>query len=140
MRHCDCISRSAAARIGGCRRVAQPVYELPVNRAVSEGLPAEFFDDQVERFELSFEGLTRFDVAVARRSTVPITLDLEDVGRRGEDDEVAIYYRRLEALQHVAKHAGNDASVRSTPGEGATVEGRLALQVHDPAREGVANV
>jgi signal transduction histidine kinase len=40
---------------------------------------------------------------------VPLTVDLEDVGRLSEDRETAIYYCCLEALQNVAKHAGDDA-------------------------------
>lgn len=47
---------------------------------------------------------------VARRSTVPLTIGIEDVGRLSEDCEAAVYYCCLEALQNVAKHAGDDAS------------------------------
>ena len=36
--------------------------------------------------------------------------DIEDVGRLSEDCEAAVYYCCLEALQNVAKHAGDDAS------------------------------
>ncbi|MGZ4370988.1 MAG: histidine kinase [Gaiellaceae bacterium] len=46
----------------------------------------------------------------ARRSTVPVTTELEDVGRFSEDCEAAVYYCCLEALQNVAKHAGDDAA------------------------------
>lgn len=46
----------------------------------------------------------------ARRSTVPITTEIEDVGRLSEDCEAAVYYCCLEALQNVAKHAGTDAA------------------------------
>jgi signal transduction histidine kinase len=138
---------------------------------------------------LAEQGLVAALQEAVRRSTVPITLDLEDVGRLPEDDEVAIYYCCLEALQNVAKHAGGDASawlrlwrdrwavhfavsddgfgftpgrkatgagltnmadrigavdgsfsLRSAPGEGTTVEGRLALHARDRAGEEVANV
>jgi signal transduction histidine kinase len=113
----------------------------------------------------------------ARRSTVPVALDVEDVGRFSEDCEAAVYYCCLEALQNVDKHAGPDAvaslrlwrdgrvvafsvsddgvgfdvlpgargagltnmadrmgavggllNVRSAPGEGTTVEGRLPVE------------
>jgi signal transduction histidine kinase len=113
----------------------------------------------------------------ARRSTVPVTLDVADVGRFSEDCEAAVYYCCLEALQNVDKHAGPDAtallrlwrdgrvlrfsvtddgvgfdarpgangagltnmadrmgavgglvSVRSVPGSGTTVEGRLPVE------------
>jgi signal transduction histidine kinase len=111
---------------------------------------------------------------------VPLTVDLGDVGRLSEDRETAIYYCCLEALQNVAKHAGDDAeallrlwrdrnavrfavsdnglgfvprpahngagltnmsdrigavggtlSVRSTPGEGTTILGRVAIETSD---------
>src|SRR5881394_106480 len=58
---------------------------------------------------LADEGLEAALREVARRSTVPLTVDLEDVGRLSEDCETAIYYCCLEALQNVAKHAGEDA-------------------------------
>jgi signal transduction histidine kinase len=59
---------------------------------------------------LADEGLDAALREVARRSTVPLTVDLEDVGRLSEDRETAIYYCCLEALQNVAKHAGDDAA------------------------------
>jgi signal transduction histidine kinase len=46
----------------------------------------------------------------ARRSTVPVTTEIDDVGRFSEDCEAAIYYCALEALQNIAKHAGDDAA------------------------------
>ena len=46
----------------------------------------------------------------ARRSTVPVTTEIEDVGRFSEDCEAAVYYCCLEALQNIAKHAGDDAA------------------------------
>lgn len=58
---------------------------------------------------LADEGLDAALREVARRSTVSLTVDLEDVGRLSEDRETAIYYCCLEALQNVAKHAGDDA-------------------------------
>jgi signal transduction histidine kinase len=122
----------------------------------------------------------------ARRSTVPVTLEVGDVGRFSEDCESAVYYCCLEALQNVDKHAGHDAvaslrlwrdgrtlafsvsddgagfdlrlgmrgagltnmadrmgavggflNVRSEPGGGTTVEGRLPVEARD---RGVGNV
>ena len=116
----------------------------------------------------------------ARRSIVPVALDVTDVGRFSEDCEAAVYYCCLEALQNVDKHAGYDAaaslrlwregrvvhfavcddgdgfdallamrgagltnmadrmgavggllSVRSAPGKGTTVEGRLPVEAQD---------
>src|SRR4051812_27637531 len=129
---------------------------------------------------LADEGLEAALREVARRSTVPLTVDLQDVGRFSEDREPAIYYCCLEALQNVAKHAGDDAqallrlwpdrkavrftvsdngvgfvprpaakgagltnmtdrigavggtlSVRSSPGEGTTVLGGVAIEASD---------
>jgi signal transduction histidine kinase len=129
---------------------------------------------------LADEGLVAAFREAARWSTVPLTVDLEDVGRLSEEREAAIYYCCLEALQNVAKHAGDDASaslrlwrdrrtvhfsvsddgvgfevgsngrgagltnmsdrigavggtlaVRSAPGEGTTVEGRISVEPTD---------
>jgi signal transduction histidine kinase len=129
---------------------------------------------------LAEEGLVPALKEAGRRSSVPVVLELENIGRLDEDSEVAVYYCCLEALQNVAKHAGSEASVRlrlwrdrwavrfsvtddgvgfvptrsatgagltnmadrieavggsvsirSAPGEGTTVEGRLALQKRD---------
>ena len=59
---------------------------------------------------LADEGLEAALREIARRSTVPLTVDLEDVGRLSEDRETAIYYCCLEALQNVAKHGGDGAA------------------------------
>ena len=153
------------------------------------GLAADF-DDALDELRsaahgiypplLADEGLAAALREVARRSTVPLTVDLADVGRLSEDRETAIYYCCLEALQNVAKHAGDDAeallrlwrdrnavrfavsdnglgfvprpahngagltnmtdrigavggtlSVRSTPEEGTTVLGGVAIETSD---------
>jgi signal transduction histidine kinase len=80
---------------------------------------AEDFDDALDELRsaahgiypplLADEGLDAALREVARRSSVPLTVDLEDVGRLSEDCETAVYYCCLEALQNVAKHAGDDA-------------------------------
>jgi signal transduction histidine kinase len=129
---------------------------------------------------LADEGLEAALREVARRSSVPLSVDLEDVGRLSEDRETAIYYCCLEALQNVAKHAGENAvaslrlwrdrkavrflvsddgvgyvsrpstngagltnmadrmgavggtlTVRSTPGEGTTVQGGVTSEASD---------
>ena len=58
---------------------------------------------------LAHEGLVAALRDVGHRSVVPLTLEIADVGRLSEDREAAIYYCCLEALQNVAKHAGEDA-------------------------------
>ena len=83
-----------------------------------DGLAADF-DDALDELRstahgiypplLADEGLDAALREVARRASVPLTVDLEDVGRLPEDRETAIYYCCLEALQNVAKHAGEDA-------------------------------
>ncbi len=153
------------------------------------GIAADF-DDALEDLRstahgiypplLADEGLEPALREIARRSSVQLTVELEDVGRLSEDSETAIYYCCLEALQNVAKHAGDDAvaslrlwrdqravrfsvsddgvgfvprsavkgagltnmadrigavggmlSVRSTPGEGTKVLGRVAIEASD---------
>jgi signal transduction histidine kinase len=61
---------------------------------------------------LADEGLGAALREVARRSPVPLTVDLEDVGRLSEECETAIYYCCLEALQNVAKHGGDGAAAK----------------------------
>jgi signal transduction histidine kinase len=138
---------------------------------------------------LSEEGLAAALREAARRSTVPITIGVEDVGRLSEECETAVYYCCLEALQNVAKHAGEEAvaslrlwrdgravcfsvvddgvgfvpsprrgdvgltnmadrigavggslAIRSEPGEGATVEGRVTAQAPDPVKNHLLRV
>jgi signal transduction histidine kinase len=50
-------------------------------------------------------GLAPAIKALARRSSVPVELDLADVGRLPEDVEVAAYYVVAEALANAAKHS-----------------------------------
>ena len=162
-------------------------------RAAARGRLAELaadFDDALDELRsaahgiypplLADEGLEAALREVARRWTVPLNVDLEDVGRLSEDRETAIYYCCLEALQNVAKHAGDDAvaslrlwrdpkavrfsvgdngvgfvsrpgakgagltnmadrigavggtlAVRSAPGEGTTVVGRVTIEASD---------
>jgi signal transduction histidine kinase len=131
---------------------------------------------------LAEEGLGAALREAARRATVPLTIGVEDVGRLSEECETAIYYCCLEALQNVAKHAGEEAVaalrvwregrvvyfsvvddgvgfvrnltgqdvgltnmadrigavggslvIRSAPGEGTTVEGRVTAEARDRA-------
>lgn len=58
---------------------------------------------------LAHEGLVAALREIGHRSSVPLRFELGDVGRLSEDRESAIYYCCLEALQNVAKHAGEDA-------------------------------
>jgi signal transduction histidine kinase len=139
---------------------------------------------------LSDGGLAPALQEAAHRSTVPLALEIDDdVGRLSEDCEVAIYYSCLEALQNVAKHAGEGAAaslrlwrdpravrfsvsddgagfvlngggrgagltnmsdrlgavggtlvVRSAPGEGTTVEGRVETESSNGAGRDVRHL
>jgi signal transduction histidine kinase len=138
---------------------------------------------------LADEGLVAALKEVARRASVPVGVDLADLGRLPEDQETAVYYCCLEALQNVAKHAGDDAAatlrlwrdrttvrfsvsddgigfaprqsargaglmnmadrmgavggmlvVRSEPGQGTTVEGRITIETTDRAGRDVVRI
>jgi signal transduction histidine kinase len=138
---------------------------------------------------LSDEGLTAALREAARRSTVPITVGVEDVGRLSEECETAVYYCCLEALQNVTKHGGEHAVaclrlwrdgravcfsvvddgvgfvptrgragsglmnmsdrigavggalvIRSAPGEGTTVEGRVAVETRELAQNDLLRI
>jgi signal transduction histidine kinase len=163
-----------------------------------EGL-GENFDDALDELRsvahgiypplLADEGLVAALMEVARRASVPVGLELADVGRMPEDHETAVYYCCLEALQNVAKHAGDDAAatmrlwrdrtavrfsvsddgvgfvprqsargaglmnmtdrigavggtlvVRSEPGEGTKVEGRIMIETADGSVQDVLRV
>ena len=157
------------------------------------------FDDALEELRalahgiypplLSEEGLAAALREAARRSTVPLSIGVEDVGRLSEECETAVYYCCLEALQNVAKHAGEEAVaelrlwkdgravcfavvddgvgfipnprrgdvgltnmadrigavggslvIRSEPGEGATVEGRVTGHAPEPVKNHLLRV
>jgi signal transduction histidine kinase len=82
---------------------------------------------------LSEAGLAPALRALARRSTVPIDVDVRLDGRSPEEVEVAAYYIASEALTNVAKHA------QATVVELAAVhtDGVLTLEVRDDGVGGV---
>jgi signal transduction histidine kinase len=59
---------------------------------------------------LAEEGLDAALREAARRSAAPVTVRIESPGRLLPECETAVYYCCLEALQNVAKHAGEDAA------------------------------
>jgi GAF domain-containing protein len=70
--------------------------------------------------------------ALARRSGVPVSLDVRVKGRLPEPVEVAAYYAVAEALTNIAKYAGASAAeVEATAGEGV-----LQVWVRDDGRGG----
>ena len=96
---------------------------------------------------LAEQGLVMALRAQAARSPVPVALEAGQVGRYPQDAESTVYFCTLEALQNVAKHAkasavtvrlsglrgmsdrlaahGGTLAVRSRPGQGTTITGRL---------------
>jgi GAF domain-containing protein len=70
--------------------------------------------------------------ALARRSAVPVRLDIQVAGRLPEPVEIAAYYAVSEALTNIAKHArASSAEVEVTAGEGI-----LHVRVRDDGRGG----
>jgi signal transduction histidine kinase len=70
--------------------------------------------------------------ALARRSAVPVSLDVRVEGRLSEPVQVAAYYTVAEALTNIAKYAGASAAeVEATTGEGV-----LQVRVRDDGRGG----
>lgn len=55
---------------------------------------------------LTERGLVAAVQSTARRSAVPVTLDVDGVGRESQQVEAAAYFCILEALTNAAKHAG----------------------------------
>jgi signal transduction histidine kinase len=69
---------------------------------------------------------------LARRSAVPVCLDIEVEGRLPEPVEIAVYYTVSEALTNAAKHArATAADVHVTTGDGI-----LQLSIRDNGRGG----
>ena len=61
---------------------------------------------------LADKGLPDALASAARRSTLPVTVVTDGLGRYGADAEATVYFCVLEALQNAGKYAGDDASVR----------------------------
>jgi signal transduction histidine kinase len=81
---------------------------------------------------LSRGGLRPALRALARRSAVPVTLDVQVTGRLTEPVEIAAYYAVSEALTNTAKHAyASAAEVKVAAGEGV-----LRVSVRDDGRGG----
>jgi signal transduction histidine kinase len=71
-------------------------------------------------------GLAEALPAAAGRAALPTTVELDGVGRYGNDIEAAVYFCTVEALQNAGKHAGDGASatirVAQTEGEALRFE------------------
>ncbi|MGH2938796.1 MAG: sensor histidine kinase [Solirubrobacterales bacterium] len=69
---------------------------------------------------LASDGLGEALRAAGQRSSVPVRIDADGVGRLPSDTESAVYFCCLEALQNVAKHAAGATAVAiELRGEGA---------------------
>ena len=69
--------------------------------------------------------------AAARRSPLDVSVDADGVARYRQEDEAAVYFCCLEALQNAAKYAGDDARVRIRLAE---VDGELRFSITDDGR------
>jgi len=76
---------------------------------------------------LADKGLPDAIASQARKSTVPIAIDADAVGRYSQEVEAAVYFCSLEALQNVAKYAhASRASIKLTQ-----TNGSLTFEVTD---------
>ncbi len=73
-------------------------------------------------------GLSEALPAAAGRAALPTTLELDGVGRYGNDIEAAVYFCTLEALQNAGKHAGESATATVRVAEAGGV---LRFEIHD---------
>jgi signal transduction histidine kinase len=96
--------------------VEQAIDEL---RALAHGI---YPQDLVER------GLRAALVTAARRTTPPARIDVATAARYPPEVEAAVYFCCLEALQNVAKHAGDGCRATITLRE---EEGALVFEVAD---------
>jgi signal transduction histidine kinase len=79
---------------------------------------------------LADKGLPAALEAHARRSTVPVTVQPDGVGRYGQDIESAVYFCCLEALNNIAKYAdASTAEIRLSQ-----TDDQLTFEVVDDGR------
>ena len=77
---------------------------------------------------LESDGLPGALQAAADRSSMPVTVDSDGVGRYAQELEAAVYFCCLEALQNAAKHAGEGAKVSVRLSQ---TDGQLRFDVQD---------
>jgi signal transduction histidine kinase len=79
---------------------------------------------------LADEGLRAALEAQARKAALPVSVEIERIGRYGQETEAAVYFCTLEALQNVAKYAAaSSASVRLLQDDG-----QLTFEISDDGR------
>jgi signal transduction histidine kinase len=79
---------------------------------------------------LADQGLVAAIEAQSRRSTVPVHVDSEGIGRYAQEVETAVYFCTLEALQNAAKYADSGEAVVRLREE----QGDLVFTVEDDGR------
>ena len=79
---------------------------------------------------LADKGLPAALESQARKSTIPVSVESDGVGRYPQEAEAAVYFSCLEALQNVAKYA--EASVATV--RLAQTNGELTFEVSDDGR------
>jgi signal transduction histidine kinase len=80
---------------------------------------------------LESDGLPAALQATAERSSIPVSVDADGVGRLAQELEAAVYFCCLEALQNAAKHAGEEAKVSVKLSQ---ADGRVRFTVADDGR------
>ena len=80
---------------------------------------------------LESDGLPAALAAASERSSIPVTVDADGVGRYPQELEAAIYFCCLEALQNAAKHAGDGAKVAVRL---SRADGAVQFEVADDGR------
>ena len=80
---------------------------------------------------LESDGLPGALLAAAERSSMPVTVDADGVGRYAQELEAAVYFCCLEALQNAAKHAGDGAKVSVRLSQD---DGQVLFEVVDDGR------
>jgi signal transduction histidine kinase len=79
---------------------------------------------------LADKGLAAAIEAQARRSPVPVRVDVDGIGRYSQELETAVYFCTLEALQNAAKYAqANEVAVSLLEDQG-----ELVLSIRDDGR------
>ena len=80
---------------------------------------------------LESDGLPSALKAAAERSSMPVTVESDGIGRYALEMEAAIYFCCMEALQNAAKHAGEGAKATVRLSEAG---GRVQFEVADDGR------
>jgi len=126
------VSISMALGLAQAKLASDPAAASAVFGEARQGLSAALeelreLSHGIHPAVLTDRGLAAALGELALRSTIPVELDLAEIGRLGGQVEAAAYYVASEALANVAKYAhATSARVRL-----GTVDGKLVLEVAD---------